>query len=203
MSGPAVRVVKLGGSLLERDDLAGRLEAWFARQSPACNVLVVGGGRFVELLREWDRRAGVPAETMHWLAVRAMSITAALVAELLPDARCAATLDELRRNESGGVQIFDVERFLRDDGRRRDALPQDWRVTSDSIAARIAAQIDADELVLLKSTLPAERGDLESWTREGFVDGYFANAAEGLAVRAVDLRDGCFAESKPLSGRVH
>ncbi len=82
-----VRVVKLGGSLLELDDLAARLETWFASQPPAANVLVVGGGRFVDLLREWDARRPVAAEAIHWLAVRAMGLTAALVGEMLPHAQ--------------------------------------------------------------------------------------------------------------------
>ena len=204
---PAVRVVKLGGSLLEFDDLAPRLQAWLALQRPAASVLIVGGGRFADALRAWDRRHPIAAETMHWLAVRAMGLTAQLVAELLPAARLINRIDALplvdaAGEQQSGVQILDVEQFLRDDSRSSDALPCGWQVTSDSIAARVAARIDADELVLFKSTLPAGPCELGAWSRGGFVDEYFATAAIGLAIRAVNLRDAEFAEVRIAPSRI-
>ena len=49
------RVIKLGGSLLEDPHLRSRFAIWLARQIPANNVVVVGGGGLVDALRAIDR----------------------------------------------------------------------------------------------------------------------------------------------------
>lgn len=65
-----VRVVKLGGSLLWQPHLPGRFREWLAEQPPRANVLVVGGGAFVEGLRELDRTQNLHPSTVHWMAIR-------------------------------------------------------------------------------------------------------------------------------------
>jgi aspartokinase-like uncharacterized kinase len=189
MTSLPVRVIKLGGSLLDWPDWAGQLRRWLAAQSPAAGVLVVGGGALVDRLRELDRVAGLPAETAHWLAVRAMSLTAAAAAHRLAEATLVRSPGQLQLSSLGAPQILDVEEMLRHDQGTPAALPCSWDVTSDSIAARVATTLDAQELVLLKSSLPAPAEKGEAWAEAGFVDAYFARAARGLAVRIVDLRD--------------
>jgi 5-(aminomethyl)-3-furanmethanol phosphate kinase len=191
MSG-AVRVIKLGGSLLDWPELSASFRRWLSSQAPAANVVVVGGGALVDALRRLDER--VSPEAAHWLSIRAMSLTAAMLAELLGETPPIKALAEVRRNESAGVQIFEVEPFLREDARGHDPLPCDWSVTSDSIAARVAVTLAARELVLLKSTLPTAPLSREALARSGFVDAYFPRAAAGLAVRCVDLRNSEYPE---------
>jgi 5-(aminomethyl)-3-furanmethanol phosphate kinase len=182
------RVLKLGGSLLDWPELPAAFDRWWKQQRPAVDVLVAGGGPIVEALRQLDRVGSVPAETSHWLAIRAMGLTAALAAELLEQAVPVRGLDALRLDRADGLQVFEVERFLRDDAPSADALPCGWQVTSDSIAAHLARRIGAAELVLLKSAVPANTTSLESLVRSGYVDAYFPRAAAGLAVRCVNLR---------------
>ncbi len=70
-------------------------------------------------------------------------------------------------------------------------LPADWSVTSDSIAARIAITLSADELVLLKSaSLPnAANCDIQEMSNAGYVDGFFVELANSInRVRFVNLR---------------
>ena len=191
MSGQ-VRVVKLGGSLLEWPELDARLREWLALEPPAVHVFVVGGGALVEKLRELDRAHAFPPETAHWLAVRAMSLTAGALARWLPDWTLVESLDALRLSGSQPPQIFDVDRFLRADQATPDALPASWEVTSDSIAARLATALGAGELVLLKSALPNGSVGCEAWALSGYVDAYFPRAAAQLRVRAVDLRSDGF-----------
>jgi hypothetical protein len=70
--------------------------------------------------------------------------------------------------------------------RSADPLPHGWHVTSDSIAAWVAARLGARRLVLLKSVegVPGPSGDalaeapLRSAVLAGIVDGHFEHAVE-------------------------
>ena len=182
------RVIKVGGSLLEWPPLATSFRRWLSLEPPAANVVVVGGGRIVDILRTIDRAQRLSPEISHWLAIRAMSLTAALFSEILCEATLVHTLEELGPSSAQGMHVFDVERFMREDAGGDDALRCTWDVTSDSIAARVAKQIDAAELVLLKSALPAEQASREALARSGYVDQCFPQAAQELNVRCVNLR---------------
>jgi aspartokinase-like uncharacterized kinase len=180
-----VRVVKLGGSLLWQPHLPGRFRAWLAEQPPRANVLVVGGGAFVEGLRELDRAQNLHPSTVHWMAIRALGIISGAVAELL-SARLVRVVGDLQLRPPS-TEILDVEQFLRGDAVGRDPLPESWEVTSDSIAARLAVRLNAGELVLLKSAPPPGDGKLDSLAAAGYVDAWFPRAASGLTVRYVCL----------------
>ncbi|MCA9239878.1 MAG: hypothetical protein KDA37_06755, partial [Planctomycetales bacterium] len=65
-------VAKLGGSLFDQPRVEGRLSAWLAAQ-PRCRiVLIVGGGRSVEGLRQAHARGELTDEEAHWEAIRVM-----------------------------------------------------------------------------------------------------------------------------------
>jgi len=69
-------------------------------------------------------------------------------------------------------------------------LPTSWDVTSDSIAARLAVVLQADELVLLKSSSPAASLDFQQLAKSGYVDQQFASMKPELpAIRLVNFRD--------------
>lgn len=194
----SVRVIKVGGSLLDWPALATSFGRWLSLEPEAANVVVVGGGRAVDEVRAVDRARPLGDEAAHWAAIRAMSVTATQYCQALRDlydGSLVRGLDELRTSDSAGVQVLDVERFLRADAQTDDALPCSWDVTSDSIAARVARRIDAAELVLLKSALPAAPESREALAHCGYVDQYFPQAAERLKVRCVNLRDGAFPQA--------
>jgi 5-(aminomethyl)-3-furanmethanol phosphate kinase len=183
------RVIKLGGSLLDWPELAPNFRRWLAAQSDAVNILIVGGGTIVEAVRRLDARHRFTSEAAHWLSIRGMSLTAQFVGGLLPEATSARGLDELQFSAGAGLQILEVEQFLRADKSSADAVPSGWQVTSDSIAARLATLLMARELVLLKSTLVGAPHTREGLAQSGLVDAYFAHASRALAVRIVNLRD--------------
>lgn len=189
------RVVKLGGSLLSRPDVWTRLERWLARE-PAATVLVVGGGTVVEAIRDLDRVHGLDPVEAHWWCIEIMARQAQLAHRRLTGSRLVEQLHELAEiNTPPSLAIFNPFPLLReDDALRNDRLPASWDVTSDSIAARIASRSRADELVLLKSTLPTT-DTVDSLAASGFVDAYFPVVARELAaVRVVDLADDAFTE---------
>lgn len=188
-----VRVIKLGGSLFDLADLASRFAAWHARQPAAADVLVCGGGRVVDTLAEWDRLHKLGPTVSHWMCVRAMSLNAAWLAAILPRAElCPRWTSALVAAADGRLALLDPWQFVHEDDPRfsREPLPVSWEVTSDSIAARLASLLEAAELVLLKSELPSAGLRRGAASKSGYVDGFFAQAAQDVPrVRCVNLRD--------------
>ena len=199
-----IRIVKLGGSLLDLPDLASRWRQWEHAQSPGIHHVIVGGGAWVDAIRRFDAHHHLPDHFTHWLAIDAMQITAKLasIALRIP---CVTELVE----RSGPSTIFETSNWLREREPYHNgpSLPQTWSVTSDSIAARVAQVADADELVLLKSSLPSynnshsEPAGLSNepigrdFEAVGYVDEYFPRIAPLIRrIRLVDFRHPEFLE---------
>lgn len=189
-------VIKVGGSLYDLDDLGPRLRRWLetdARvRSPATVVLVPGGGPMADAVREYDRCHGLGAEAAHWLALRALSLNAFFLAELVPLAVVVA--DVLHAGPR--VQILDACAFLKADEQRHAAMtiPHSWDATSDTVAARVAVVAQARRLILLKSAPVAfDAVGLEDTLRNGLVDPLFASmlrtGREDMEFCAINLRD--------------
>lgn len=184
----AIRVVKVGGSLLELDDLTERLRRWLAAQSAATNVLVIGGGRRADFVRA--RQSELTEPEAHWLAIEAMEANARWLSGVLAEAQWLDNIGDVRSAQAP-LAILHPLRFLWYDDARHPAgaLPESWRVTSDSIAARIAEMADAEELVLLKSAAAPEPATPEQLSAIGYVDAFFPEASRRLpAIRYVNLR---------------
>lgn len=164
------RVIKFGGSLLRRGGWSAALRA-LVGQVVAPTTIVVGGGGLVDGLRAIDAAHPLPAALAHRLAIDAMGLTARLVAD--------ATGFSLTAEPAAGaaVVVLDAPAWLAVGTRLAD-LPVGWHVTSDSIAAAVAAAYGA-ALWLAKSE-PPPAGDLECLARAGWVDDYFPLAAAPL-----------------------
>jgi 5-(aminomethyl)-3-furanmethanol phosphate kinase len=191
--GMGLVVYKLGGSLLSCVDLAARLRAVIQQRSDERTLIVVGGGAAADVVRDWSGTHALTEDAAHWLALRSLSLNRALLRHLLPESLEVSSRDaaESLWSEERRLLLLDVEACLRAAaGRDRSPLPHCWEVTSDSIAAWIAARWDADELVLLKSTsLPADL-TLDDATRLGLVDPFFRHLAdETPRVSWCNLRD--------------
>jgi aspartokinase-like uncharacterized kinase len=187
-----LRVIKLGGSLLDFDGLVPQFRRWLAAQPLATNVVVVGGGRLADTVRDAFARHELTEEAAHWLCVRLLGVTAELVHRLLPESRLVDRFADLCADgHRGRIVLFQTEHFLRNEEPRLSPspLPHNWDVTSDSIAARLAALANAKELALLKSGLPGAEATPSDMAQEGYVDRYFPQAVAGVpAVRCVNLR---------------
>ena len=199
-----VRVVKVGGSLLDWSELPVALADWLDREPPGVTVLIAGGGEFAEIIRKADRVHALGESAAHWMCVDALSMTAGLLA-MLTRSQLVRRIEDLpwklwteaERKTGRATCVFDPGEFLRsvEPHLAPPTLPHTWQVTSDSIAARIAQVLPAGELVLLKSCLPPGGADLLCASTAGYVDGYFPTAAWPLPlVRCVNLRSSQFEE---------
>ena len=190
-----LRIVKIGGSLLDYEDLPKAWDNWLVRQPELPTVIVVGGGSFVDQVRSWSERYPLEEETAHWMCVRAMAITASLLHQRLPGTSLVQEWVNLKQQLAEGSpfapQVFSVESFLRsvEPGLAGTPLPCSWDVTSDSIAARIAEVLAARELVLCKSISQDADTSWHDQAKAGHVDTYFPVIAAKIAsIRWLNLR---------------
>jgi len=82
-----LQVVKLGGSLLTRPSLIEDLHQWRCRQRHRQTLAIVGGGRMIDAVRQWDRLRPAASPDVHWLCVD-------LLAGSLAHLRAALTADD-------------------------------------------------------------------------------------------------------------
>jgi aspartokinase-like uncharacterized kinase len=187
-------VIKVGGSLLDWPALPGWLGDYLAFRRAESPVVVAGGGAVTDVVRALDRIHTLGEERSHLLAMHSLDLTARLLAALVP------VLDVVERPEglstcwnAGRVPIVVARTFLEEFERGSSSAPRlrhTWGVTSDSIAAWLAARLEASELVLLKSTSAAPGTNRREAARLGLVDCEFPEAARGLErVVALNVRD--------------
>ncbi len=181
-------VVKLGGGLAFSADLPAWLEV-LSQRGGRRRVIVPGGGPFADQVREAQRRRPFPDDAAHRMAVLAMEQYGLMLSALAPELRPAATLDEIRAmQDEGKVPVWMAARMTAG----RDDIPGRWEVTSDSLAAWLAAEVGAELLVLIKSTEPPAGGDggaapVTELQRAGLVDAALPSFIRGraFAVRCV------------------
>ncbi len=192
-----IRVIKLGGSLLTLPDWHERFQRWLATESPATNLLLIGGGELVNVLRREHERFPYTEKVMHDAALAVMDLNAELAVARLPSAillECAADLErpfppviDRGLNGTAAIHFIHITSWWKAAVASGRALPPEtWDTTSDTLAAWVAEIAEAQELVLLKSANPpARRTD---WMKHGYVDrNFFQYLPEGICYRAVNL----------------
>jgi aspartokinase-like uncharacterized kinase len=181
--------VKIGGSLLDLPDLPTRLHTWLGHRRVTGHVLLVGGGALADVLRRQHAIRPLNEVAAHWACIELMAINARLVsAELnLPTVKYSDLRSDVH------AQFLDVIDFMENvepimAGRK---LPAGWLVSSDSIAARMAIVLDADELLLLKSSECPRQfdADLSRLAATGYIDEFLPQLWEGqMPLQFVNLR---------------
>ncbi len=190
----SLSVVKVGGSLFEAPNFKNRLQRWLDAMPHARVVVVAGGGKYVDKVRRWQAQFGWTDAQAHERALDMLMITSRLMKRWLPAADWTNLPDQIN-SCTRRVVVVDCSGWAR----QLEDLPQNWKLTSDSLSAILAQQLSAMELVLLKSRLPATR-DVEQ--DPDLVDPLFKNYA-GMPVRIVNLRCPQFSEvlcSRPVRG---
>jgi aspartokinase-like uncharacterized kinase len=140
---------------------------------------------------DWCHRLG--QFHSHWLALRAMSLNAHVLADLLPGTVVQGLAERWDAWEAGHVPILDAHAFARADEGRPGCLPHRWTITADSVAARVAVVAGASRLALLKSVSIPAGIDWREAAERGWVDEFFGEVIEtsggSLIVEAVNLRE--------------
>lgn len=151
-------VIKLGGSVTHYDSLVHWLQL-VVRWGDGKVIIVPGGGMYADAVRNFQQmRAKLPDGHIHDLQAHALAIYAmdqmarSLVA-MAPE--LTLVRNPLEIAESGwqhrGLVWLPSEMALNPALASELALPETWEVTSDSLAAWLAWQLEANHLLLVKS----------------------------------------------------
>jgi len=155
-------------------------------QPPAIRA-VTGAGELADTIRTWQPRFNLSDAHSHWLCIDLLSITAKILQQGLGEFPLLTSFEDLQstianaqETEQPATVIVDVQPFLRDiePTLAPEPLPHNWDVSSDSIAARVAEALNADELILLKSKrCPDDQADFTALVAGHYVDHHFPRIA--------------------------
>ena len=168
-------LLKVGGSLGQGPALSPLMQRIGLLARRRRLLVVPGGGAFGRLVRRQMARVRFDEATAHHMALLAMDQYGLLLSSL---SRRTTVVDNLRAAElvaeAGRVPILLASSLVVGETR----LERSFRLTSDSIAAFLAARVQASQLILLKSVKkPAtriwDRAAAEAMARQGLVDPLF------------------------------
>ncbi len=177
-----LRVVKVGGSLLGWSEARNRLTRWLQLQPVAKTVVIAGGGRLVDEVRQWHETFDLDPKISHRLALDCMSLTHELLSNWFDFGEKLGRMGAIQGTASPLILLDTKEWVL-----SQTNLPESWELTSDSISAAVAAELGADELVLLKSCLPSD-------SAVDYYDPLFSRFVATSKVRVVSLKSKDFDE---------
>jgi aspartokinase-like uncharacterized kinase len=139
-------VLKIGGSLSETPEVLKRLCKQLTALAQRYRIVVVpGGGRLADIVRDLDKAFRLSDVVAHQLAVKAMDQYGLLLADITPDSWMFDDTNQTENAPNGKLPIFLPSKHVI----TYDQLPNSWDVTSDSIAAYVAGLLHAHMLVLV------------------------------------------------------
>jgi dihydroneopterin aldolase len=172
----AVTVLKIGGSLAGSGAAAQLMRALSMRKVRDL-LIVPGGGDFADAVRAAQAAQGFSDAAAHHMALLAMHAMAIALSDLAPGfaiAESAAQFESAWR--AGNTPVWAPASMVL----ARADMPASWDVTSDSLAAWLAGEIDAKRLLVVKScALPEDVRSVRALTQAGVVDACFARFVEG------------------------
>jgi aspartokinase-like uncharacterized kinase len=188
-------VLKLGGSLARSLDLPRWLHT-LADHGGGRIILVPGGGPFAEAVRHAQQRWRFADGTAHQMALLAMDQYGWMLAGMEPRLMPAQDRDELLdRLQAGHIPVWLPSGMV---GARED-IPTIWELTSDSLAAWLALELQAEHLLLIKAVAP-DRGKV--WVGDlsarGIVDTAFPSYLARGQFTAWWLGSGSYREIAPI-----
>ena len=140
-------VIKIGGSLAEDPEQLKALCTKLSEFAKKYTITVVpGGGRFADVVRDFDKRFTLSNGISHRMAILGIDQFGLLLSQIIPNS-CATYLltDAKQLSEIGVVPVFLPSRLMF----REDPLENSWNVTSDSIAAYVASRLHVAKVFLV------------------------------------------------------
>lgn len=169
----SLTVVKIGGSLCGSARL-DRLLAQLAEERNPSLVLVAGGGPFADAVRQVQAAMPFDDVLAHRLALDAMTHLAEVLATRHPRLTAVGSRSEVTAAlRQGKLPIWHPAELRAG----HPDITESWEVTSDSLAAWLAAELGADRLVLVKSIDAPADSTPDSLAAADVVDAHFPRYA--------------------------
>ena len=139
-------VIKVGGSIAEKPAVLKKLGDKLGEIAEKHSIVVVpGGGKLADVVRELDQQYGLSADVAHKMAILGMDQFGLLLSQVIPNSCTTYSLSEAKTfSEGKSAPIFLPSQLMF----RENPLEASWDVTSDSIAAYFASQLNANMLIL-------------------------------------------------------
>jgi aspartokinase-like uncharacterized kinase len=140
-------VIKIGGSLAEEPKALRKLCMKLSELAKKYAVIFVpGGGRFADVVRIFDKRYTLSNHVSHKMAILAIDQFGLLLSDIMPDSYVFHRLEDAKaKAEANDAPVFLPSTLMFE----QNPLENSWAVTSDSIAAHVAKQVDAKKLILV------------------------------------------------------
>jgi aspartokinase-like uncharacterized kinase len=140
-------VIKVGGSLAEDPAALKLLGTELCRLAKKHQFVVVpGGGKFADVIRDLDVKFALPAVITHRMAILAMDQYGLFLSQVIPDCQvCDSLRDALEISSKDQAAVFLPSKLLS----ANDPFEPSWDVTSDSIAAFIAVELKASRAIFV------------------------------------------------------
>jgi len=140
-------VIKVGGSLAEDPEGLRALCSKVSELAKKYAIIVVpGGGRFADAVRDFDQRFTLSQSIAHRMAILGMDQFGLLLTDITPNSCAVHRLESAERlSEAKRVPIFLPSSLMF----QEDPLENSWDVTSDSIATLVAIQLRVAKVLLV------------------------------------------------------
>ncbi|MEM2098589.1 MAG: hypothetical protein QXU99_02415 [Candidatus Bathyarchaeia archaeon] len=140
--------IKVGGSLAENTVMLKTLGNTLCEIAKNHSIVVVpGGAKFADTVREYDQKYHLSANTAHKMAILGMDQYGLLLEQLTPNSCITYSLNKADQiSKEGKIPILLPSKVAF----REKMLEASWNVTSDSIAACIGWKLKTSKVILVK-----------------------------------------------------
>ena len=177
-------VIKLGGSLAQSGALINCLNKIEHRYQGRAVIIVPGGGVFADQVRLAQQQWQFDEVTAHHMAILAMQQMALMFKGLVPQWPIVSSLSDIQQQK---ILIWSPNSAELD----QSGVPATWDISSDSLAAWLAKQLSAKELILVKSADIDPQASLEQLAAQQIIDQGFCQQTQAalFRIRVVNQRD--------------
>ncbi len=180
-------VIKLGGSL--SNDVAGLTACLntIEQKLKGKVVIVPGGGVFADQVRVLQKQWQFDDLAAHNMALLAMQQMALLLSSIKPELLIVNKVSALN-NHLRTIWSPDIQEL------KHTSIKANWDITSDSLAAWLATQLKAVELILVKSAKIPQTSTVQQMQKQGLVDNAFAEYTKNATYKITVINKNKFNE---------
>ena len=171
-----MRIIKLGGSLLETEQMLDCLKRIV--ESTEQTVVVCGGGDFANQVRKAQKKWYFDDVAAHEMAILAMQQVAVMCQNLQSEFVLARSITEIK-NQHHIIWSPNIDEL------NAAKIRATWDITSDSLAAWLAIKLNADELVIVKSCYVDAELTIEQLREQCIVDSTFDEFVEDVKFNVI------------------